>query len=60
MKWQTYWQMFSPPWYCLLLIKNGNYTLIILADEMADLLADLGLPYYLLVIKNGNYTFLLL
>ena len=44
--------------------KNGNLTFLllelILADEVADLLADLPPPCSLLVVKNGNLTFLLL
>ena len=46
------------------MVKNGNFTLLllelILADEVADLLADLTPQYLLLVVKNGDLTFLLL
>ena len=43
------------------MVKNGDFTFLlldlILADEVADLLADLTPP---VMIKNGNFTFLLL
>ena len=51
----------APYWH--LVVKNGDFTFLllqlILADEVADLLPDLP-PYWHLVVKNGNFTFLLL
>ena len=58
MKWQI------TPNYCHLVVKNGDFTFLllqlILADEMQDILADLTPQYYHLVVRNGNFTFLLL
>ena len=46
------------------MVRNGNFTLLllelILADAVADLLADLPPQQWHLVLKNGNFTFLLL
>ena len=46
------------------MVKNGNFQFLllelILADEVADLLADLAPQKWHLVVRNGNLTFLLL
>ena len=58
MKWQIY------PHYCHLVVKNCNFTFLllelILADEVADLLADLPPLVVASSVKNGMLTSLLL
>ena len=51
----------STPLYCHLVVKNGNFTSLLLEFTLADQLADLPPPkYWHLVVKNGSFTFLLL
>ena len=50
-----------PPKYWHVVVKNGNFTFLLLDFIFADQLADLPSPkYWHLVVKNGNLRFLLL
>ena len=46
--------------YWHLVVKNGNFTLLLLEVILEDQLADLPPWYWHQVVKNGNFTFLLL
>ena len=48
----------SFPQYWHLVVKNSNFTFLLLELILADLLADLPPQYWHLVVKNGNFTFL--
>ena len=55
MKWQIY-----PPWYWHLVVKNGNFTFLLLGVILADKVPDLPPQYWHLLVKNSNITILLL
>ena len=48
------------PQYWNLVVKNGNFTSLLLEFILADQLADLPPNYWHLMVKNSNFTFLLL
>ena len=56
--WQIKWQIYPPYWH--LVVKNGDFTFLLLELILADQVADLPPQYWHLVVKNGNFTLLLL
>ena len=50
----------STPLYWHLVVRNGNFTFLLLEFILADQLADLPPKYWHLVVKNDNFTSLLL
>ena len=60
--WQIRWQIYTPtpiPWYWHLLVKNGDFTFLLL-DMKWQIYWQIYPQYWHLVVKIGDFTFVLL